>query len=333
MRKAVEGTAGREAHKRGAEIRSASGECPRGGPPRAGAIFLAVDCYLDYLSAERGLAAATVAAYASDLTRMAEFLEKAGIREVGRITALDLRAYLQRLEQAGLSARSRARALSAVRGFFRFLARENQVRENPAAEIRFPRLGARLPRALGVVETEQLVTAPGREAGPLAMRDAAMLELAYAGGLRVSELVGLRVEQVNLEAGFLIVVGKGSKERAVPVGRKARERLLAYLAEARPGLLRGKPSPYLFVNRFGRPMTRRAFWGIVRKYARTCGLPGAVSPHTLRHAFATHLLERGADLRAVQMMLGHADISTTQVYTHVSRARLREIHRRFHPRG
>jgi integrase/recombinase XerD len=221
--------------------------------------------------------------------------------------------------------------LACLRGFFAFLVREGILRETPARDIRFPRIGQRLPRSLGREEIGQLLGDAGDK--PLVERDLAMIELVYATGLRVSELVGLKVSQVNLEAGYLTVVGKGSKERAVPIGSFARDRLLAYLQEPRTRILKGKLSPYLFVNKAGRKLTRQGFALRLQLLARRVGIESKVSPHVLRHAFATHLLERGADLRAVQMMLGHADIATTQIYTHVAREHLRSVHKKFHPRG
>src|SRR5262249_8210758 len=198
-------------------------------------------------------------------------------------------------------------------------------------QLRSPRVGQRLPRSLRGEEVAELLA--GVPTDSLTQRDSAMIELVYATGLRVSEVVSLRVNQVNLEGGYLTVVGKGSKERVVPIGRYARQRLLVYLQEARPKILAGRLSPTLFVNRAGRRLTRQGFWLRLRLAVRRAGLAGKISPHTLRHAFATHLVERGADLRAVQMMLGHADIATTQIYTHVARERLRAVHKRFHPRG
>lgn len=290
-----------------------------------------VDAFLQHIAAERGLSPRTLEAYGSDLAAFRGYLETVGVHEAGAVTPDHVRGFLQSLERRKLSPRSRARTLSAVRGLFKYLVRERVLALSPAADVASPRLGQRLPRSLGADETAELLAAP--EDGVLARRDAAMLELVYAAGLRVSEVIGLRTEQVNLEAGFLRVIGKGSKERVVPVGQRARDALLTYLREARPVLLRGRASPSLFVTVQGRAMTRRWFWSLVRKYAVAAGVPGKVSPHTLRHAFATHLVDGGADLRAVQMMLGHADISTTQVYTHVARDRLREVHRKFHPRG
>ena len=290
-----------------------------------------IDAFLQHLTAERGLARSSVEAYARDLACLRDHLEGAGVEDAAAVTPDHVRGFLHALEKRRLSPRSRARRLSAVRGLFRFLVRERVLQASPASDVSRPRLGERLPRSLGKEETADLLAAPER--GPLALRDAAMLELVYAAGLRVSEVVGLRSEQVNLEAGFLTVVGKGSKERVVPVGMRARAALVAYLAEARPALAGRRASPYLFLTVRGTPMSRMWFYRLVRKYAVQAGVPGKVSPHTLRHAFATHLVEGGADLRAVQMMLGHADIATTQVYTHVARGRLREVHRKFHPRG
>lgn len=290
-----------------------------------------VDAYLLHLKAERGLSPATTEAYARDLAAFRAHLEKIGVNEASAVTPSEIRGFLHALEKRGLGARSRARMLAAVRGLFKFLVREKVVADSPAAQVDRPRLGQRLPRSLGKKETAELLAAPVD--GNLALRDNAMLELVYAAGLRVSEIVGLRSEQVNLEGGFLRVMGKGSKERVVPIGAQARSALIAYLTESRAALLGRRTSASLFLTARGKPMSRVNFWKIVRKYAVQSGVRGKVSPHTLRHAFATHLVEGGADLRAVQMMLGHSDISTTQVYTHVARERLREVHRKFHPRG
>jgi len=292
---------------------------------------LAVDRFLNYLATERGLAANTLLAYGRDLAGFTDHLERRHVRSVDAIQVRDVVSFLEGLQQRGLSARSRARTLAAVRGWFAFLLREQELESDPSRDIRLPRLGQRLPRSLAPEEMAELLGAADGNA--LAQRDGAMIELAYATGLRVSEIVSLKVSQVNLEAGYLTVVGKGSKERAVPIGSYARQRVLDYLQEARAKILAGRLSPYLFVNRAGRRLSRQGFWKRLRLAVRRAGLAGRVSPHTLRHAFATHLVERGADLRAVQMMLGHADIATTQIYTHVARDRLRAVHRTFHPRG
>jgi integrase/recombinase XerD len=292
---------------------------------------LEVDRFLNYLAAERGLAANTLAAYSRDLAAFVNHLEGRRISGANEVQAGDVVSFLEGLQQRGLVVRSRARMLATLRGFFAFLLREEALAVDPTRDIHLPRLGQRLPRSLGPDEVTQLLTA--NEATRFGQRDGAMIELLYATGLRVSEIVTLKVSQVNLEAAYLTVIGKGSKERAVPIGSVARRRLLEYLQTARPAILKGRLSPYLFVNRAGRHLSRQGFALRLRQAVRRASIGGKVSPHTLRHAFATHLVERGADLRAVQMMLGHADISTTQIYTHVARARLRELHAAHHPRG
>jgi integrase/recombinase XerD len=301
----------------------------RGG--EATALDRVVDTYLDHLATERGLAVRSVEAYARDLAAFLRTLLVRKVRTPARIQAADVRAHLAALTADGLSPRSQARALAAVRGFLRYLAREHRLEGEPAARIRIRRLPVALPRALGAAETTALLT--HADEGRRRLRDRALLELLYACGLRVSEVSTLRGTQVNFEAGFVTVMGKGSKERVVPLGRPARQALERYLAEERPGLLRGRPSPFVFVGPQGRPLTRQAVWGLVRRRARAAGVETRVSPHTLRHTFATHLLGGGADLRVVQALLGHADIGTTQIYTHVAPGRLRAVHRRFHPRA
>lgn len=300
-------------------------------PPAVPGLDAQVDRFLTYVATERGLAANTLAAYGRDLAAFADLCERRRVRTPAAAQPRDVVAFLEDLQARGLSVRSRARMLTAVRVFFRFLVREGVVAVDPTRDLNLPRLDRRLPRSLGSEEVVALLT-EGADT-PIARRDVTMIELAYATGLRVSELVTLRVSQVNLEASYLTVVGKGRKERAVPMGRAARARLLAFLAETRPALLRGRVSTYLFPNRAGRPLTRQAFWRRLRAAVRRAGVAGRISPHTLRHAFATHLVEGGADVRAVQMMLGHADIATTQIYTHVASDRLRAVHRKFHPRA
>ena len=290
-----------------------------------------VDRFLNYLAAEKGLASNTLAAYSRDLRAFLDDLERHHVGHVAETRTRDLVRFLEGLQQRGLSARTRSRMLVTLRGFFGFLVREELLEGDPTRQLRSPRVGQRLPRSLRGEEVAELLA--GVPTDSLTQRDSAMIELVYATGLRVSEVVSLRVNQVNLEGGYLTVVGKGSKERVVPIGRYARQRLLVYLQEARPKILAGRLSPTLFVNRAGRRLTRQGFWLRLRLAVRRAGLAGKISPHTLRHAFATHLVERGADLRAVQMMLGHADIATTQIYTHVARERLRAVHKRFHPRG
>ncbi|HET6278428.1 MAG TPA: site-specific tyrosine recombinase XerD, partial [Candidatus Polarisedimenticolia bacterium] len=219
-----------------------------------------------------------------------------------------------------------------VRMFYRYLLREKTVVIDPTAEVRAPRTWKTLPRFLTLEEVDDLLGAPDASS-PLGMRDAAMVELLYATGLRVSELVSVRVRDLNLPVGYLTCVGKGNKERLVPLGRSAVRRLSAYLDGSREEILKGRTQPALFLNSRGGPMSRQGFWKVLKKYGRAVGLRGKLSPHVLRHSFATHLLERGADLRSVQMMLGHADISTTQIYTHINRERLKKIYKSYHPRA
>lgn len=290
-----------------------------------------IEQFLDSLWLERGASRLTLAAYRTDLTGFAGHLAARGVALAAAGRA-DLLAYLAAPEQARLAPRSLARRLSAVRGFYRYLVREGLAQEDPTARIDSPRLGRPLPKTLSEADVERLLAAPAGDA-PEALRDAAMLELLYASGLRVSELVGLRLAQVDLNRGVLVVLGKGSRERLVPVGEAALVRIETYLAKARGALLDGQISDALFVTRRGGGMTRQAFWHRLRAHARTAGFDRLPSPHTLRHAFATHLLNHGADLRAVQMLLGHADLSTTQIYTHVARERLKALHARHHPRG
>ncbi len=291
----------------------------------------AVDRFLEYLKLERRLAENTLAAYGRDCAALVEDLVRQRISAPAAVMPGHIAHYLEGARRRGLSARSRARVLSAVRGLFGFLAREGVITEDPSRELHRPRLGRRLPETISRETVGQLLEGDGPD--PLTERDLAMVELIYATGLRVSEVISLKVSQVKLEAGYLTVVGKGRKERAVPIGAYAHDRVLAYIGDVRPQILRRRLSPYLFVTRVGRPMTRQAFWQRLRRLARRMDVRDHISPHTLRHAFATHLVEGGADLRAVQMMLGHADIGTTEIYTHVARERLREVHRKFHPRG
>ncbi len=292
----------------------------------------ALEQFLQYLLVEKGLAPLSVEAYAHDLTQLATAAKQAGKQGWGDIQLIDLQRYLSELEQQGVSARSRARKLSAIRQLYRFLLREGLTTQNPLEWLDAPKLPKGLPKILGLEEVERLLAAPDPTT-PLGQRDDAMLELLYATGLRVSELVGLTIPQLDLRRGFVRVVGKGSKERLVPMVWRAVEKVSRYLYQIRPLLVKKPPTQVLFLNRYGRPLTRQGFWKIIKGYARQIGLPMELSPHTLRHSFATHLLWRGADLRALQLLLGHADISTTQIYTHLHTARLQEIHRQAHPRG
>jgi integrase/recombinase XerD len=288
-----------------------------------------LDGYLDYLAAERGLAPNTIAAYRSDLLRLARSM---GGKELERAREEDLRRALRHMRLAGSSPRSVARWVVAVRGFFSHLHGEGVIRRDPSAHLETPRTWRRLPQTLSAAEVEALLGAPDRKT-PRGLRDAAMLEVLYATGLRVSELVSLRLGDLHLDAGYVRCWGKGNKERVVPLGGEAEAKLHRYLAEARPVLLRGLRTDVLFVNHRGGPLSRQGFWKNLKAYGAAAGVGRALSPHVVRHAFATHLLENGADLRSLQILLGHADISTTQIYTHVNRERLKRIYEDFHPRA
>lgn len=295
-------------------------------------LHLQVDLYQNFLRIEKGLSEKTIAAYGADLAQFGRFVEKQKIPKLANIDRGAILSYLIHLRDRRLSARSRARHLVTLRGFFKFLSQEKIITKNPAAQIDLPKTGMQLPDVLSVADVEALIAAPDRNK-PEGARDIAMIELLYGSGLRVSELIGLEMTGINLEAGFVRVLGKGAKERVVPVGRMALTSIQDYLNDARPRLLVNRTSRYLFVTRRGSAMTRQSFWNLIGRYARRAGLQKRVTPHSLRHSFATHLLEGGADLRAVQMMLGHADISTTQIYTHVARRQLLDAHKKYHPRG
>ncbi len=288
-----------------------------------------VEAYLDSLAMERGLSGHTVRAYERDLNRLGRDLDE---RRVDLLTAgaPDLQGHLRRLREGGLSSRSTARALAAIRGFYSYLVLDGRREDNPAINLVSPKQWKQLPKVLSEQDVEALLAAPDLS-DELGIRDKAMIELLYASGLRVSELVGLQLIQLRLDQGFIVVLGKGSKERIVPVGERAEEWLRKYLEEARPRLAKGRHGD-VFVSRLGRRMTRQGFWKLLKSYGLHLGLK-ELSPHVLRHSFATHLLEHGADLRSVQMMLGHSDISTTQIYTHIHQTRLKSLYDRFHPRS
>jgi integrase/recombinase XerD len=286
----------------------------------------------DYLSYERGLSQRTVAAYKRDLERCADFLADAGIREPSEVSPSELRGWVFALHDRGLAAASIRRAQSAVRTYFSFLIEEGKLATNPAHRLQSPKLGRRLPDFLTTRETTRLLDAPD-PASPLYWRDRAILELLYASGVRVSELVGLRLFRVDFDDSFITVFGKGAKERMVPVGRPAMRAMERYTREVRPRLDRGAGEGRLYLNARGRPLRRESVWRLVRDSGRRAGLEKRVTPHTLRHTFATHLVEGGADLAAVQELLGHVDISSTQIYTHLDRDYLRGVHAKYHPRG
>jgi integrase/recombinase XerD len=291
-----------------------------------------IDLYLDFLRTERGLSRNTLEAYGHDLRDWLEFLAHAGIAESDEVRPQHLREHLAALVRKGLSHRSQARHLAALRGLHLFLVRERYAKSDPTEEVESPRTRRKLPCFLTLEEMARLLQAPDAS-DSAGLRDRALLEVLYAAGLRVSELCSLTPEDVNLRDGYLLARGKGSKERIVPLGDWAVAALEGWLEKGRPVLLKGRTARYLFVGRPGRPLTRQGVWKLVKRYALKAGIEKPLSPHKLRHSFATHLLEGGADLRAVQAMLGHADISTTQIYTHVDRARARAVYDKAHPRA
>lgn len=291
-----------------------------------------VDRFINYLMVEKGLSANTIESYSLDLARYLDFLKKSGINEISEEDTSHILKHLIELRKEGLNARSRARHLVTLRGFYKFLVQEKIITHDPAHMVDLPKLGLKLPDLLSVEEIQELLKIPDLTTFR-GQRDAAMLELLYAAGLRVSELLQLKIQDINLEAGFVRVFGKGSKERIVPIGNFAREKVRDYLTYGRPFLLKTYQSRYLFVARAGKPMTRQGFWKLVKQYASKAGLHKKITPHSFRHSFASHLLEAGADLRSVQLMLGHVDISTTQIYTHVAKEQLQKLHEKYHPRG
>lgn len=286
--------------------------------------------FLDYLTVEKGLSANSISAYRADLRHFGHHLQSEKL-DTDRVERIHVIRYFQALRSSGISARSVARALAAIRGLYRFLATEKIVTKDPTENVENPKLWSSLPKSLAAADIEALLAAPdtGDAAG---LRDKAILELMYATGLRVSEVTRVRVDDLVLDAGFLRTIGKGSKERIVPFGDAAKEAILRYLELGRTEFDRFG-DPHLFLSRRGRPFSRQSIWIKIDRYARNAGIAIHISPHMLRHSFATHLLEHGADLRSVQMMLGHSDISTTQIYTHVSRARLQQMYDRYHPRA
>jgi integrase/recombinase XerD len=291
----------------------------------------AVSRFLDAVWMERGLSPNTLAAYRADLTALSRWLGERAIPMMGTSRA-DLQDFIAWRVHAGARPRSTARQLSSFRRFFRYLVREGVVREDPTAQIAMPKIGRSLPKSLTEEEVEALLSAPV-VSDPLGNRDRAMLEVLYATGLRVSELVNLRHGQVNINQGVIRILGKGNRERLIPLGEEAMRWLTEFASGARSEILLERQTDYLFPTRRGDRMTRQAFWHIIKRYARKSNISKDLSPHTLRHAFATHLLNHGADLRVVQMLLGHSDLSTTQIYTHVARERLKELHSQHHPRG
>ena len=290
-----------------------------------------IDQFLDAVWLESGLSANTLTAYRTDLKKMSDWLEKQK-RPLDKASKSELLDYLAHTVRSGVSVRSSARQLSSLRRFYRYLVREGIAESDPTSDLESPVIGKTLPKTLSESSVEQLLAAPAENTA-LGIRDRAMLETIYATGLRVSELVNLTLSGLDAAAGLVRVTGKGGRERIVPLGQEALAYLAQYLNDARPELLADRVSEAIFVTRRGGPMSRQAFWQLIKRYATVAGVNEALSPHSLRHAFATHLLNHGADLRSVQMLLGHSDLSTTQIYTHVARARLQSLHAEHHPRG
>lgn len=288
--------------------------------------------YLNYLLIERGVAQNTLEAYGRDLQRYLAFITQKGLSHFKDATPEIIVEYLVLIKHEGLSANSMNRALAALRGFYKYLLMEKLIEQTPLANIELAKVWMRLPDTLSKEEMKVILAQPGDKT-PAALRDTAMLELLYATGIRVSELINLTMNSINWQVGFLTVMGKGSKERIVPIGKTAYDCVRLYVDKARPQLMQKKSTEVLFLNRFGGKFSRQGFWKMVIRYSSKAGLIKKVHPHTFRHSFASHLLEGGADLRTVQVMLGHADISTTQIYTHITRDRLKEIHQKYHPRG
>jgi len=289
-----------------------------------------IDAFLDHLRVERRLAAHTLESYGRDLSALAAYAAALGVTP----DALDrqaLEGFVRQQITRGLAPRSVARSVAAIRGYYRFLVLDRRLPASPADDLQPPRAWPALPKFLSLEEVDALIAQPD-VATPLGLRDRAMIELLYATGMRVSELISVRTSDLHLRERYLTCVGKGNKERLVPTGDQAIEWITRYQKAARPALLKGRASPRLFLNVRGRPLGRVGFWKLLKRYGRRANLPRSLSPHVIRHSFATHLLERGADLRAIQMMLGHTDLSTTQIYTHVLEARLRTVYDRFHPR-
>ncbi len=284
--------------------------------------------FLNYISVEKGLSKNTVESYERDIKKFNSYSKD---KELSNITKKEIIQFLSHLNSNGLSPTTISRNIVSLRSFYRFLVSEKEIASDPTENLESPKKWNRLPKTLAYDEIDRLIN-HNKGNDPSGIRDDAMIELLYACGLRVSELISLKINNINLDAGFLITIGKGKKERIVPIGEIALNKIRRYLFSGRAGLLKDKRSDYLFVTWSGTLMTRQGFWKLIKKYAKEAGIKKTFSPHTLRHSFATHLLDHGADLRAVQMMLGHSDISTTQIYTHVSRERLKKVHNEYHPR-
>lgn len=291
-----------------------------------------IDHFMQFLSVEKGLAANTLESYQRDLFAYTDFLKNQGVSEIGASNRSHIVSYLVTLQKKGRATATLSRNLASIRAFYQFLVRDRHLEHDPSVHLETPKIEKRLPKVLSLEEVETLLEGPDL-GQPSGLRDKAMLELLYATGIRVSELVQLNMGDINLEMGFLKCMGKGSKERMIPLGKMAISVIQLYIETARLRLLKAGGGTALFVNHLGKRMTRQGFWKIIKKYALQSGITADITPHTLRHSFATHLLENGADLRSVQEMLGHADISTTQIYTHVTRSRIKDVYAKTHPRA
>ncbi len=290
-----------------------------------------IGTFLDYIAVERGLANNTIISYKRDLKSYLGFLESRGLDSLSKTSKNDISGFMLNQKDHGISASSISRRVAAIKSFYRFLVREKILKADPSSLIDSPKLWKKIPETLSLNEVEALLNSP-KTTNPRGIRDKAILETLYATGMRVSEASGLKADDVNLDIGFLRCIGKGNKERVIPLGKKAITSIKRYLEISRPFFLNKKESEFLFLNRFGRRLSRQTIWKIIKHYARNTGIKKPIKPHILRHSFATHLLEGGADLRSVQEMLGHVDISTTQIYTHINKDRLKAIHKMFHPR-
>ncbi len=291
-----------------------------------------LDTFYNYMLIERGLSKNTIDSYARDITKFSNFIYNSVSKSLTECVNKDLLFFLAHLKEDGYSSKTIARNVSSIKSFYRFLHNENVIKQNPFIEIKTPRTEKRLPDVLNEDEVMLVLNAPDVNDN-IGLRNKTLFEVLYATGLRVTELISLTVNNVNLEAGFLIVMGKGSKERIVPMGEEAVSWIRRYLADSRSNILKNTISDFLFLNRYGKPLSRQGFWKIIKKYCLIAGITKKVSPHTFRHSFASHLLGGGADLRSVQTMLGHSDISSTQIYTHIDKGALKKIHRKYHPRS
>ncbi len=291
-----------------------------------------VEEFLNYLSAERGLSANTISSYRGDLNKYIQYLEKQKIVSLSASKRSHVTNFMHYLKDKGLASNSIARALVAIKVFYRFLVNEKYLQDDVTAVLNLPKLWKKLPEVLNAQEVENLLRSPNLRTN-LGIRDKAVLELMYGTGMRVSEIASLKLNDLNLEMGFVKCIGKGQKERIIPLGSYAARAVVRYVNRARPKLFKQRDEPGLFLSRLGRRISRQSFWKTIKFYKKKSKIKKEITPHTLRHSFATHLLERGADLRTVQEMLGHSDISTTQIYTHINKERLKQIHRKFHPRA